>query len=99
SLHSRNRRAGVLLGQGKQLDQVLKEVGMVVEGIRTTRVTYELGKEYGISMPITEQAYEVLFNGANPQDAVNNLMSRGKKHELEEVAEIAMNGARKATSL
>jgi glycerol-3-phosphate dehydrogenase (NAD(P)+) len=91
SEHSRNRRAGVALGQGKPLNQVLEEVGMVVEGVRTTRVAYELGRIQGISMPITEQAYHVLFEGTNPKVAVANLMMRGKKHELEEVAEIALN--------
>lgn len=90
SQHSRNRRAGVALGQGKPLDQVLKEVGMVVEGVRTTRVAYELSRQYGISMPITEQAYQVLFEGTDPKAAVSALMMRGKKHEIEEVALIAM---------
>jgi glycerol-3-phosphate dehydrogenase (NAD(P)+) len=91
SQHSRNRRAGVALGQGKPLDQVLEEVGMVVEGVRTTRVAYELSRLHGISMPIIEQAYHVLFEGANPKVAVSTLMMRGKKHELEEVAQIALN--------
>jgi glycerol-3-phosphate dehydrogenase (NAD(P)+) len=91
SQHSRNRRAGLALGQGKPLDQVLEEVGMVVEGVRTTRVAYELSQIQGIPMPITEQAYRVLFEGADPKIAVSNLMMRGKKHELEEVAELALN--------
>lgn len=90
SLHSRNRRAGVALGQGKLLEQVLQDVGMVVEGVRTTRVAYELGRDRGISMPITEEAYRVLFEGTDPKVAVSNLMMRGKKHELEEVAQIAL---------
>ena len=90
SLHSRNRRAGVALGQGKPLDQVLKEVGMVVEGVRTTRVAYELGRKEGISMPIIEKAYEVLFERKDPKVAVAELMVRGKRHELEEVAQIAL---------
>lgn len=90
SQHSRNRRAGVALGKGKPLEQVLEEVGMVVEGVRTTRVAYELSRRQGISMPITEQAYQVLFEGADPKVAVSNLMMRGKKHELEEVAQIAL---------
>jgi len=90
SQHSRNRRAGVALGQGKPLEQVLKEVGMVVEGVRTTAVAYELSREHGIVMPITEQAYKVLFENADPKEAVSALMLRGKKHEIEEVAQIAM---------
>lgn len=91
SPHSRNRRAGVALGQGKPLEQVLQEVDMVVEGVRTTKVAYALGQERGISMPITEEAYRVLFEGSDPKVGVSNLMMRGKKHELEEVAQIALN--------
>lgn len=89
SQHSRNRRAGVALGQGKSLEEVLNEVGMVVEGVRITRVAYELSRRLNISMPITEQAYYVLFEGKDPQEAVASLMMRGKKHEIEEVAQIA----------
>lgn len=85
SLHSRNLRAGRALGSGKPLDEVLREVGMVVEGVRTTKVAYELSKKYGISMPITEQAYKVLFEGLSPGEALVNLMMRGKKHETEEL--------------
>lgn len=91
SLHSRNRRAGVALGQGKPLNQVLQEVGMVVEGVRTAKVAFELSQERGISMPIIEEAYRVLFEGYDPKVAVSNLMMRGKKHELEEVAQIAFD--------
>lgn len=90
SRHSRNHRAGVALGEGKPLAQVLAEVGMVVEGVRTTRVAYELGRERGISMPITEQAFQVLFGGVEPKQAVAELMQRGKTHELEEVAQVAL---------
>lgn len=89
SEHSRNRRAGLALGKGKRLEDVLQEVGMVVEGVRTTHVAYELGRAKGVSMPITEQAYKVLFEGADPKDAVVELMMRGKKHEIEEVAQVA----------
>lgn len=89
SLHSRNRRAGVALGQGKPLETVLKEVGMVVEGVKAARVAYQLSVEKDISMPITEQAYRVLFEGADPKEAVADLMMRGKRHELEEVVEMS----------
>ncbi|MFZ3129602.1 MAG: NAD(P)H-dependent glycerol-3-phosphate dehydrogenase [Desulfosporosinus sp.] len=88
SKHSRNRRAGVALGQGKSLETVLKDVGMVVEGVRAARIAYQLSKEKHISMPITEQAYKVLFEGADPKVAVADLMMRGKRHELEEVVEM-----------
>jgi len=88
SPHSRNRRAGIALGKGTSLDQVLKDVGMVVEGVRATRIAYQLGLEKHISMPITEQAYRVLFECADPKAAVADLMLRGKRHELEEVVEM-----------
>ncbi|AFV02014.1 MULTISPECIES: NAD(P)H-dependent glycerol-3-phosphate dehydrogenase [unclassified Dehalobacter] len=85
SLHSRNLRAGRALGAGKPLDEVLREVGMVVEGVRATKVAFELSKKYGISMPITEQAYKVLFEGLSPSEALENLMMRGRKHETEDM--------------
>ncbi|HUX47427.1 MAG TPA: NAD(P)H-dependent glycerol-3-phosphate dehydrogenase [Desulfosporosinus sp.] len=88
SPHSRNRRAGVALGQGIPLETVLKDVGMVVEGVRAARIAYQLSKEKHISMPITEQAYKVLFEGVDPKVAVADLMMRGKRHELEEVVEM-----------
>lgn len=91
SRHSRNRRAGAALGQGKPLAEVLDEIGMVVEGVRTTRAAYELGQAEQISMPITEQAFKVLFEGLDPQVAVNDLMMRDKKPELEEPAVIGWN--------
>lgn len=89
SRHSRNRRAGVALGQGKPLATVLKEVGMVVEGVRATRIAHDLGLEKNIPMPITEQAYKVLFAGADPQVAVADLMLRGKRHEPEGILEMS----------
>jgi len=84
SIHSRNLRAGRAIGSGKPLEEVLREVGMVVEGVRATKVAYELSRKLGISMPITEQAYKVLFEDLSPQEALVNLMMRDKKHELEE---------------
>jgi len=86
SLHSRNRRAGIALGQGKPLDQVLEEVGMVVEGVRTTKAAYHLAQSRGVEMPISGEAYKILFEGQNPAVGVANLMLRGKTHEVEEVA-------------
>lgn len=91
SQHSRNRRAGIALGQGKPLEEVLREVGMVVEGVRTTKVARELAAARGVSMPIVEEAYRVLFEGADPKIGVSNLMLRGKRHELEEVAAMRLN--------
>jgi glycerol-3-phosphate dehydrogenase (NAD(P)+) len=81
SMHSRNRRAGMLIGQGKTVAQALEEVNMVVEGVATTKPAYRLAKEKGVSMPITEQAYKVLFKGKNPRQAVADLMMREPTHE------------------
>ncbi|SPF45104.1 glycerol-3-phosphate dehydrogenase (NAD(P)+) [Candidatus Desulfosporosinus infrequens] len=89
SPHSRNRRAGVALGQGIPLETVLRDIGMVVEGVKAARIAYELSVEKHISMPITEQAYKVLFEGADPKVAVAELMLRGKRHELEEAVEMS----------
>lgn len=87
SMHSRNRRAGILIGKGKSLEETLKEIGMVVEGITTTKVAYELAQEYNIEMPITEEIYNVLYKDTDPRDAVTNLMTRSKKHEMEEIVD------------
>lgn len=81
SVHSRNRRCGILLGEGKSLDEAMKEVHMVVEGVHTARAAYELGRRYNVQMPIVSEAYEILFNGKNPQQAVKDLMTRDKKSE------------------
>ncbi len=83
SMHSRNRRAGILIGQGKDLDEAQAEVKMVVEGVKTCRAAYELSRKVGVEMPIVEQTYRVLFEGVSPVDAVKNLMAREKKHESE----------------
>ncbi|KUK10776.1 MAG: Glycerol-3-phosphate dehydrogenase (NAD(P)+) [Clostridia bacterium 41_269] len=85
SRHSRNRRAGIQLGQGKKLDEVLEDMGMVVEGVKTTKAAYELSRRYGVEMPITEQVYGVLFEGRDPKKGVNKLMGRVKTKEVEEV--------------
>lgn len=83
SMHSRNRRAGILIGQGMSVDEAQKEVKMVVEGVRTCRAAKALAEKYNVEMPIVEQAYMVLFEGLKPRQAVDNLMSREKKHESE----------------
>lgn len=88
SVHSRNWRAGNLLGQGQSLQAVLDNMGMVVEGVRTTKAAYQLAERYGVKMPITTALYNVLFNNANPKDEVDNLMSRGKTHEMEDLANV-----------
>lgn len=82
SMHSRNRRAGILIGKGMKLDEAIKEVGMVVEGIRTTKSTYKLAEKFNISMPITEEIYKVLYEDYNVEESVPNLMLREKKIEI-----------------
>lgn len=85
SVHSRNYRAGRLLGQGKSVEEVLDTMGMVVEGIRTTKATYELAKQLNVEMPITNSLYQVLFNNQSPKEATDALMGRVKKHEVEQL--------------
>lgn len=82
SSHSRNHRAGEFLGQGYSLEETLKKVNMVVEGVNSAKSVLELGKEYSVELPITEQACEVLFNGKEPRMAVLELMKRDKKNEV-----------------
>ncbi len=82
SLHSRNRRAGFLIGQGETVDEAIKDVGMVVEGIKACRAFYELKEKLNIEMPITDVLYKVLFANKNAKDAVVELMEREKKNEI-----------------
>lgn len=84
SKHSRNRRAGVLLGQGHRLDQVLKEVGMVVEGVRATEAAEAMSRKYNVPMPICHEIYQILFQEKPAQEAVAALMGRSKKGENRE---------------
>ena len=81
SKHSRNRRTGMLLGEGKTLSEALAEVRMVVEGVNTTKAAHALAKVHGVEMPITNEIYNALFLGKSPLDAVSDLMRRGKKNE------------------
>ncbi len=81
SEHSRNRKAGYLIGQGKSLEETKKEVGMVIESIDNIEVAYELGKLHNIEMPIVETVYKVLYENLDSQEAVRNLMTRDKKME------------------
>lgn len=81
SSHSRNRKAGILLGQGKSIEETLKEVKMVVEGINISKAAYNLSLKYNVYMPITKEIYEVLFNGKTVKQAVLDLMNRDKAEE------------------
>lgn len=84
SKHSRNRKAGVLLGQGMRLSEALEQVHMVVEGVTTCKAAYALSKQYGINMPIVCCAYKILFENMPAFDAVSELMGRAKKNETED---------------
>ncbi|TDA68323.1 MAG: NAD(P)H-dependent glycerol-3-phosphate dehydrogenase [Clostridia bacterium] len=85
SRHSRNRRAGIALGRGKALPDVLSEIGMVVEGVATTRAACELANRLGVEMPIARQVNDVLFAGQAPEVGVANLMQREKTAEIEDL--------------
>ena len=83
SMHSRNRRCGILIGQGKDPAQAVKEIGMVVEGITTAEAAYALAQQKGIEMPITECIYKVIHGEMDARHAVPYLMERGMKNEMQ----------------
>ncbi len=83
SRHSRNRRAGVLIGQGVPAQEAMKQVGMVVEGYYATAAAKTLREKTGVSMPISEEAYKVLYEGKDPHLVVSQLMSRSRRSEEE----------------
>lgn len=83
SMHSRNRRAGILIGEGVKLEEVLKKINMVVEGVNTAKAAYKLGEKYKVDMPIIKQVNKVLFENKNPKEAVMDLMARSKTSEYE----------------
>lgn len=80
----RNRSVGVKIGQGKTLAQILEEMPMVAEGVPTTRSVVELARRHGVEMPITEQVARVLFEEADPREAVQALMMRERKSEIDD---------------
>jgi glycerol-3-phosphate dehydrogenase (NAD(P)+) len=82
SMHSRNRRAGILIGQGKTLEEAQNEVKMVVEGAKTTIAAYGLAKKMNVEMPIVNEAYAVLFEHKPAKEAVIDLMNRSMVDEL-----------------
>lgn len=83
SKNSRNWRAGYQLGQGRQLEDVISNMGMVIEGIYTARAAYELAQKRNVKMPITEALYRVLYEGEDIETAITNLMSRKATSEME----------------
>ncbi|MEA4941526.1 MAG: NAD(P)H-dependent glycerol-3-phosphate dehydrogenase [Oscillibacter sp.] len=82
SMHSRNRRAGILIGQGKTAREAMDEVGAVVEGYYAAESVYQLGQKAGVEMPICTCAYQVLYQDRQVRDVVTELMTRSKKDEL-----------------
>ncbi|MDN4527620.1 NAD(P)H-dependent glycerol-3-phosphate dehydrogenase [Fictibacillus fluitans] len=88
SVHSRNWRAGNMLGKGEALEDVLEKMGMVVEGVRTTKAAYQLAKQEKVEMPITSVLHDVLFDGKDAKEAVDELMKRSRTHEVEDVSSL-----------
>ena len=81
SMHSRNRRAGILIGKGYSMEKAMNEVQMVVEGVYSAKAGMKLAEAYGIDMPIVEQVNQVLFDGKPAKEAVNDLMLRDRRIE------------------
>lgn len=84
SMHSRNRRCGILIGQGKTPEQAVHEIGAVVEGYYAAANVRTLAQKTGVEMPILEGAYQVLYQSADPRKVILSLMTRAKKHETED---------------
>lgn len=83
SMHSRNRRAGIKIGEGLSMEEASDQVGMVVEGIKTSKSAYSLAKKLDVEMPIINEIYEVLYEGKDVKNSVINLMLRDKTNEVE----------------
>ena len=81
SQHSRNRRAGEMIGKGYSIDEARKQIGMVIESVDNIDVAYKLSKKYDVEMPIVDAVYNVLYNNLNPKEAVDMLMTRDLKSE------------------
>ncbi len=81
SMHSRNRRAGILIGQGKSYQEAMDEVKMVVEGVYSAKAALKLAEKYEVEMPIVSEVNEILFKGKKPEDALSDLMERDKRTE------------------
>jgi glycerol-3-phosphate dehydrogenase (NAD(P)+) len=81
SKYSRNRYLGEQIGRGRKLDEILSEMVMVAEGVRTTSAAYQLARRHNVEVPIISEAYRVLFENKNPEQAVFDLMTRAAKFE------------------
>jgi len=86
SMHSRNRRAGILIGQGKTMQEAMDEVKMVVEGVYSAKAAMKLAEKYNVEVPIIEQVNLVLFENKKASDALSDLMNRDKKMEISGLA-------------
>ena len=91
SMHSRNRRAGIYIGQGLSAEEAIKRIGMTVEGISAANAAYSLAQKYNVQMPIVEELHEVLHEGKALSDVMVDLMERPKRHENEKVWFAAQN--------
>lgn len=85
SLHSRNRKAGLLIGQGMSVEEAIEKTGMVVEGIKTTKSVYDLSQKYNVEMPISEEIYKIIYENKDVKEATESLMGRDKKFEMEDL--------------
>lgn len=85
SVHSRNWKAGNMLGKGNSLEEVTAGMGMVIEGVRTTKAAYQLAEKYEVAMPLTAALYSILFEDVSPKHAVDQLMNRMKKQEVDDL--------------
>lgn len=88
SVHSRNWRAGNLLGKGYKLNDVLDQMGMVVEGVRTVKAAYQFAEDQQVEMPITTGIHQILFDEKEPRDVVEQLMNRNKREEMDDLAKL-----------
>ena len=86
SKHSRNRRAGILIGKGERYEDAMKEVGQVVEGVYAAKAAKALGEKYRVELPIVKEVNAILFEGKEPRDAVSELMLRDRRSENPAVA-------------
>ena len=84
SMHSRNRRCGILIGEGKNAQEAMEQVGAVVEGYFAALSAYQLSEKMGVEMPICQCAYDVLYRGESAGHALENLMTRHRRHEVDE---------------
>ncbi|MGN8647083.1 NAD(P)H-dependent glycerol-3-phosphate dehydrogenase [Gracilibacillus sp. HCP3S3_G5_1] len=91
SVHSRNWRAGNLLGKGMPLRDVLDKMGMIVEGISTTEAVYQLSKKENIEMPITTGIYDVIYEIRSPKEVVDDLMTRNRTNEVDDISSLLIN--------